>query len=132
MTRYSRFLLRSVFNTFLRPPLAVFLISKSGFLPFFPHYWLWTGALYLLSIPISEGILAILSSRRKKRECARLGAVPIPKVIGKQFGNFDILKELIAAEDGEYPGDIFLKWAKQYGPTYDMNILWASQIVTGM
>jgi hypothetical protein len=129
MTRYSRFLLRSIFDTFIRPPLVLFAIYKSGLLPL-PRSWAWSGALYLLSIPISEAILSILSSRRKRGECARLGAVPIPKVKGKSFGNADILRQLIAAEDSEYPGDIFLKWAKEYGPTYDMNILWASQIVT--
>jgi hypothetical protein len=130
MTRYSRFLLRSIFNTFIRPPLVLFAIYKSGLLPL-PRSWAWSGSLYLLSIPISEVILSILSSRRKREECARLGAVPIPKVKGKSLGNADILRQLIAAEDSEYPGDIFLKWAEEYGPTYDMNILWASQIVTG-
>lgn len=130
MTRYSRFLLRSVFNTFLRPPLVLFLISKTGILSFFPRHWVWTASLYILSIPVSEAILAIQSSKRKRRECKELGATPIPKVVGKRLGNFDVLKELIAAEENEYPGDIFLRWAKQYGPTYDMNILWASQIVT--
>jgi hypothetical protein len=130
MTRYGRFLLRSIFNTFLRPPLVLFAIYKSGLLPP-PRSWVWSAALYALSIPISEGILSVLSSRRKRKECARLGAIPVPKVKGKRFGNADILGELIAAEDNEYPGDIFLRWAKEYGPTYDMNILWASQIVTG-
>ena len=130
MTRYSRFLLRSIFDTFIRPPLVLFAIYMSGLVPL-PRSWAWSGALYLLSIPISEGIFSVLSSRRKRRECARLGAVPVPKVKGKSLGNADILRELIAAEDSEYPGDIFFKWAKEYGPTYDMNILWASQIVTG-
>ena len=130
MTRYSRFLLRSVFNTFIRPPLILFAIYTTGLLPL-PRSLVWSGALYLLSVPISEAILSALSSRRKKRECAKLGAVPVPKVKGKKLGNFDILEELIAAEDSEYPGDIFLKWAREYGPTFDMNILWASQIVTG-
>ncbi|CAG8541440.1 12004_t:CDS:10 [Acaulospora colombiana] len=49
---------------------------------------------------------------------------------GKKIGNYDILQELIEAEDEDYPGDIFLRWASEYGPTFDMNILWASQIVT--
>ncbi|KAG8817330.1 hypothetical protein FRC17_011279 [Serendipita sp. 399] len=86
--------------------------------------------MYVLSIPASEILLSVLSSRRKRKERDRLGALPIPKVKGKKLGNIDVLRALIEADETEYPGDIFFKWAKEYGPTYDMNILWASQIVS--
>lgn len=130
MLRYSRFLIRSIFNTFVRPPLLIFLLSKIGILRF-PQSSLLSVGVYVLSIPASEVILSTLSSRRKRRDYARLGAIPIPKVKGRRFGNIDVLQALIEAEDKEYPGDIFLKWSLEYGPTFDMNILWASQIVTG-
>jgi hypothetical protein len=131
MTRYSRFLLRSLFNTFVRPPLFVYLSHKIG-LSVLPKDAFPSFLVYLASIPIAEVISSVLSSRRKRRDCERLGAVRIPKIKGKKLGNYDILQELIAAEDEDYPGDIFLRWAAEYGPTFDMNILWASQIVTGM
>lgn len=86
----------------------------------------------MVSIPISELFLSFISARTKRRDYERLGAIPVPKVKGRRLGNIDIMKELIEAEDKEYPGDIFLRWSKEYGPTFDMNILWASQIVTGM
>jgi hypothetical protein len=89
-----------------------------------------TLGIYVVSVPISELFLSFLSSRRKMRDYERLGTIPVPKVKGRRIGNIDILKELIEAEDKEYPGDLFLKWSKEYGPTFDMNILWASQIVT--
>ncbi|CCA71526.1 hypothetical protein PIIN_05462 [Serendipita indica DSM 11827] len=129
MFRYSRFLLKSVFNTFIRPPLLVFLISRTQILALPSNYAL-SGLVYVLSIPFSEIVLTVLSSRRKSRDRKRLGALPVPKVRGRRLGNIDVLSALIAAENSEYPGDIFLQWAKEYGPTFDMNILWASQIVT--
>ncbi|KAG8776843.1 hypothetical protein FS842_003413 [Serendipita sp. 407] len=129
MARYSRFLLKSIFNTFIRPPIVVFLITKSRLITL-PDSLLLSAAMYLLSIPASEAILSLLSSRRKMKDRQRLGALPVPKVKGKKLGNIDVLQALIRADDTEYPGDIFLKWAEEYGPTFDMNILWASQIVS--
>ncbi|PVF96582.1 cytochrome P450 [Serendipita vermifera] len=129
MAKYSRFLLRSFFNTFLRPPLFVYLFSKFG-PPVFPKSFSLSFLVYFASIPVAEVLSSLLSSRRKRKDCERLGAVRIPKIKGKKIGNYDILQELIEAEDEDYPGDIFLRWASEYGPTFDMNILWASQIVT--
>jgi hypothetical protein len=131
MVYYSRFLLRSIYETFLRPPLALYLIFRSGLIRFPPSTPLSVRSIvYALSIPIGVVIDTLWSSRKKALERAKLNALPIPKVRGKKIGNFDILKALINAEKTEYPGDIFLEWAKEYGPTFDMNILWASQIVT--
>jgi hypothetical protein len=109
---------------------VIFFLSKTKILQPPRNPWLTIG-IYVVSIPISELFLSFLSSRTKRRDYQRLRAIPVPKVKGRRLGNIDILKELIEAEDKEYPGDIFLNWSKKYGPTFDMNILWASQIVTG-
>ncbi|KAG8699723.1 hypothetical protein FRC08_005133, partial [Ceratobasidium sp. 394] len=54
----------------------------------------------------------------------------VPKVKGQLIGNLDVLLAITQNEANEYCGDIFTQWAEQYGPTFDMNILWAHQIVT--
>lgn len=131
MAKYARFLLRSIFNTFIRPPLVIFILSKTGLLSL-PHHRALCVGVYLASVPFSEIILSLRSSNLKKKDCERLGAVSAPKIRGRKLGNVDVLQALIEAEESEYPGDIFLEWAKEYGPTFDMNILWASQIVTCM
>lgn len=128
---HARFLLRSIFDTFLRPPLAIFLIQQTGLIRL-PNSTSISVLIYGLSIPLVGVVSTVWSSRKKALDRTRLNALPIPKVKGKKMGNVDVLRALIQAEKTEYPGDIFLEWAKEYGPTFDMNILWASQIVTRM
>ncbi|KAJ1308972.1 hypothetical protein OPQ81_004655 [Rhizoctonia solani] len=61
----------------------------------------------------------------------RLGCYnTIPRVKGRWIGNVDVLMAITHNEANEYCGDIFAEWAEKYGPTFDMNILWAHQIVT--
>lgn len=62
---------------------------------------------------------------------ARLQARPIPRVKGKWPGNLDILLQLVYSEGSDYPTEILGRWADEYGPTFDMNMLWSHQIFSG-
>jgi hypothetical protein len=128
MAIHSRFVLRSLFNTFVRPPLLVYLANYLHLVPL-PESRVLRVLLHLASVPLLAAVLSAVSSQRKHAERIRLGARPIPKVKGKKFGNWDILQELIQSEKEEYPGDLFRRWAREYGPTYDMNILFSSQVI---
>ena len=52
----------------------------------------------------------------------------IPKIRGRLPGNIDILWQLIYNESHEYCGETLRTWAEIYGPTYDLNILFAHQV----
>ena len=128
MAIHSRFVLRSLFNALLRPPLLVFLASYFHIIPL-PESRLLQVLFYVASVPLQEAVRSVVSSHRKRAERIRLGAQPVPQVKGKKFGNWDILQELIQSEKEEYPGDLFKRWAREYGPTFDMNILFSSQVI---
>jgi len=128
MAIHSRFVLRSLFNTLLRPLLLVYLANYLHVVPL-PESRILQALLYITSVPLQAIMLSAVSSRRKRAERIRLGAQPIPKVKGKKFGNWDIFQELLQSEKEEYPGDLFRRWAREYGPTFDMNILFSSQVI---
>ena len=128
MAIHSRFVLRSLFNALLRPPLLVCLASYFHIIQL-PESRLLRVLFYVASVPLQEVVRSAVSSHRKRAERIRLGAQPVPKVKGKKFGNWDILQELIQSEKEEYPGDLFRRWAREYGPTFDMNILFSSQVI---
>jgi len=128
MAIHSRFVLRSLFNTLLRPLLLVYLANYFHVVPL-PEGRILQVLFYIAFVPLQAVMLSAVSSRRKRAERIRLGAQPIPKVKGKKFGNWDILQELIQSEKEEYPGDLFRRWAREYGPTFDMNILFSSQVI---
>lgn len=126
---HSRFLLRSIFETFVLPVLIAHGFTRLAAKGIALSTSV-TALVYILAIPLNELISSLLSSRRKSENRNRLGARSVPKVKGKWPGNIDILRALIKTEEEEYPGDLFLRWANEYGPTYDMGILWASQVCT--
>ena len=61
----------------------------------------------------------------------RMGSVLIPKIRGRLPGNIDILWKITIGDISRYPTETFMEWAEIYGLTFDMNILWSHQIVTG-
>jgi len=128
MATRSRFVSRVLFNTLLRPALLVYLANRFHVVPL-PESYILRVLFYVASVPLQAVVLSAVSSHRKRAERIRLGAQPIPKVKGKKFGNWDILQELIQSEKEEYPGDLFRRWAREYGPTFDMNILFSSQVI---
>ncbi len=89
MAIHSRFVLRSLFNTLLRPLLLVYLANYLHVVPL-PESRILQALLYITSVPLQAIMLSAVSSRRKRAERIRLGAQPIPKVKGKKFGNWDI------------------------------------------
>ncbi|KZS89925.1 cytochrome P450 monooxygenase pc-3 [Sistotremastrum niveocremeum HHB9708] len=106
----------------------VFLISALHYASPSPSRGLIVSGLTYLLIVI---IIAVWDSRDAQQKLAedaqRLGAVPIPKVKGRLPGNLDILFALVRGDRDDYCGEVFRRWSEEYGPTYNMNILWADQ-----
>jgi hypothetical protein len=71
------------------------------------------------------------AGRKTASDRARLGASTIPRVRGRLPGNIDILWRLVALEHTEYCADTLRQWEKEYGPTFDMGILWGHQVRIG-
>ncbi|ELU45529.1 cytochrome P450 domain-containing protein [Rhizoctonia solani AG-1 IA] len=120
---YSRFIIASAFWTFAEPIVATRAILKILRSFYGPDDLLylgkliheWPRVLYPFSIVLNELVLSYVTSVRRKREMKRLGCYDlIPRVKTRNEAN-------------EYCGDIFAEWAEKYGPTFDMNILWAHQ-----
>ncbi|CAE6461314.1 unnamed protein product [Rhizoctonia solani] len=154
---HSRFVLASIFWTFLEPVIATWAVLKLLRSYCGPNDLLglgklvhgWSRVFYPLSIVLNELFSSYVTSYKRKREMKRLGCYnPIPRVKGRWIGNIDVLMAIVEFfyvglfthpepiyikthnEANEYCGDIFAEWAEEYGPTFDMNILWAHQIVT--
>ncbi|KAF9512803.1 hypothetical protein BS47DRAFT_1393957 [Hydnum rufescens UP504] len=92
--------------------------------------WAVQAALCLATVLLFKARRSLYAGRELARDRARLGASTIPKVRGRLPGNIDILWRLVALESTEYCGDTLRQWEKEYGPTFDMGILWGHQIVT--
>lgn len=80
--------------------------------------------------PLAVAILCACLLRAtfwKARGKSVLGANP-PRVKGRLPGNIDILWKLVRGESNEYCAATLRGWEHEYGPTYDMNILWGHQV----
>lgn len=89
---------------------------------------------YVLASAFTGALIAVYGARRLRPADERrpLNATqPVPKIKGKWPGNIDILLELIYSESSDYPTEGISRWCKEYGPTFDMGILWSHQIVSG-
>jgi hypothetical protein len=84
--------------------------------------------LCLIAVLLFKTRRSLYASRELARDRARLGASTIPTVRGRLPGNIDILWRLVALESTEYCGDTLRQWEKEYGPTFDMGILWGHQV----
>ncbi|KAG8930485.1 hypothetical protein FRC00_001119 [Tulasnella sp. 408] len=88
---------------------------------------------YALASAFLGALIALYGARRLRRADAKgpiNGTQPVPKIKGKWPGNIDILLELIYSESSDYPTEGISRWCKEYGPTFDMGILWSHQIVS--
>ncbi|KIO34271.1 hypothetical protein M407DRAFT_16808 [Tulasnella calospora MUT 4182] len=88
---------------------------------------------YVLASAFVGALMALYGARRSRNTDERgpiNGIQPVPKIKGKWPGNIDILLELIYSESSDYPTEGIARWCKEYGPTFDMNILWSHQIVS--
>lgn len=89
---------------------------------------------YVLASAFTGALIAVYGARRLRHADERgplNGTQPVPKIKGKWPGNLDILLELIYSESSDYPTEGISRWCKEYGPTFDMGILWSHQIVSG-
>ncbi|KAH7107826.1 cytochrome P450 monooxygenase pc-3 [Auriculariales sp. MPI-PUGE-AT-0066] len=128
----ARFLLWSLAKALVLPPLIAHHVLRT--LPLYGIHLPFPRLVYALammfSIPLAQRIRALPEQRAKEAAMRARGAGPIPKVQGRLPGNIDVLWELVTHDGQEYVAETFRRHAERYGPTFDMGILWASQIVT--
>lgn len=123
----SRFLLWSIAKALLLPPVLVwFGVLRPTGARSFPA-WLRVIA-YIASVPLAQYIRGIPTSRARRRDMQKLQASPIPRVKGWLPGNLDVLWNLVVSDGEEYCAETMRRHAETYGPTFDMGILWASQV----
>ncbi|EJD44086.1 cytochrome P450 monooxygenase pc-3 [Auricularia subglabra TFB-10046 SS5] len=128
MALKSRFLLHSVAKALVLPPALAHLLLRCLVPPQRQSSWL-SALVYALSIPLAQYLRSIPEQRARRRDMARLGAHPIPRVRGWLPGNLDVLWDLVISDGDEYCAETMRRHADQLGPTFDMGILWASQHV---
>jgi len=124
----SRFLLLSLAKAFLLPPLIAHLCFRLIPTHRLPLPRLIYALALVLSIPLAQRVRAIPERRQRLAAMRARGANAIPKVQGKLPGNLDVLWELVTRDGEEYIAETMRKHAERYGPTFDMGILWASQV----
>ena len=65
----------------------------------------------------------------QSRECKRLGATPIPRVVGRWPGNIDVLLKMMRAFRTSYILDVYLNLFEEYQcTTLNLNILWVDHV----
>ncbi|KAI6040639.1 cytochrome P450 [Pisolithus marmoratus] len=91
--------------------------------------WLRVSA-YLFSIPVALTCNALYTYLRARREAARRGAVLAPQVKSRWPGSLDILLT-IAREFRKGPiGSPFVQYSQQYGPFFNIRIMFEDRIFT--
>ena len=108
------------------PSVAVFLfLSCRG-----EH----THSVWILLLLVALVVLwAVVRHRIKRyiqsRECKRLGATQIPRVVGRWPGNLDILLSMMRAFRTSYILDVYLNLFEEYNcTTLNLNILWVDHV----
>ncbi|KAH9900019.1 cytochrome P450 monooxygenase pc-3 [Cubamyces lactineus] len=106
------------------PPFAVYSISRilharEVILP----TWFWVVAA-ILSGPLIYTVHVWLKFRRFRLRAAALGATLPPDLVGKEFGNKDVLRGIIEAFTVGYPSDMFDIGADMCGPLFQYKIFW--------
>ncbi|GLB42805.1 putative cytochrome p450 [Lyophyllum shimeji] len=116
-----------VFRTILLPVLVL-----SATLRFFGRrLGLFTIPVHLVFVVCWAGIRGAILKYIQDREAERLGAKPIPRVVGKWPGNIDVLLKMLKAFKTSYVGDVYLKLFEEYGcTTLNTRILWSDMIIT--
>ncbi|TFK68916.1 cytochrome P450 monooxygenase CYP63 [Pluteus cervinus] len=85
----------------------------------------WTFLLYAPLILCWNWVSNIHAAFRKAREASRLGARPIPQVVGKWPGNIDVLLRMMRAFKTSYVLDVYLQLFQEYKcTTLNLRILW--------
>lgn len=105
-------------------------------------------ALTALFIPLALVTRIIFDEMHHRRRASALGARMVPRVIGRSFGNFDLLKAVFKQSQDGYPGkikrmpqttpfseifipaDLRFTWASVYGNTYNQRVFWDNLFTT--
>ncbi|KAI9066444.1 cytochrome P450 monooxygenase pc-3 [Trametes sanguinea] len=106
------------------PPFAVYslrrvLHARDIILP----TWFWIIAA-ILSGPLLYAIHVSNKYRGYRRRAAALGAALPPDLVGKEFGNMDVLRGIIEAFTHGYPSDMFDLGGEMCGPLFMYKIFW--------
>ncbi|KAF9492647.1 cytochrome P450 [Pleurotus eryngii] len=67
---------------------------------------------------------------KNRREAARLGARPVPKLRGKWLANIDFLYAMNKRVESGYPDDSLTDLVAKYGPVADFYVLWRHLMFT--
>ncbi|TDL14036.1 cytochrome P450, partial [Rickenella mellea] len=84
----------------------------------------------ILGVPLVLAANILRLSLVERRDAVSRGAVRVPRVRGKWPGCFDLLLHLKKNFDNGYPGEAFLDIIKQYGPIFNIRVLWINQLFT--
>ncbi|KAF9025789.1 cytochrome P450 monooxygenase pc-3 [Hymenopellis radicata] len=90
--------------------------------------------LSLVAIPTAISVFLVLRVLRDdfkwRRAAARAGARMPPRVVGSQWGNWDVLKTMLKAWEEGYIGDYMVDQMHALGSLFDMHVLWANLFLT--
>lgn len=127
--RYRIRLCLDIFRTICLPvfvlSLALNLAQKHlGFLTVPSH------ALFIVLWAASKGALL---KHIQDREAIRLGAKPIPRIVGKWPGNIDILLKMLRAFKTSYVLDVYLNLFQEYQcTTLNTRIFWTDNVSSSL
>ncbi|KAF9466774.1 cytochrome P450 monooxygenase CYP63 [Collybia nuda] len=86
---------------------------------------------HIIFIIIWASTKGALSKFIQDREAIRLGAKPIPRIVGKWPGNIDILLKMLRAFKTSYVLDVYLQLFEEYQcTTLNTRILWSDNIIS--
>ncbi|KZP20536.1 cytochrome P450 [Athelia psychrophila] len=83
-----------------------------------------------LCTPLALIMRIILDEMHHRRRASVLGARMVPRVIGRSFGNVDLLKTVFKETQDGYPADLRFAWASVYGNTYNLRVFWDNLFMT--
>lgn len=92
----------------------------------------------LLTVPAHVFFIVIWASSKgalskfiQDREARRLGAKPIPRIVGKWPGNIDVLLKMLRAFKTSYVLDVYLQLFEEYQcTTLNTRIFWSDNVRT--
>lgn len=84
---------------------------------------------YLASIFLVAVARILYTDYTQTREAQRMGAILIPRVVGKWPGNIDIVFRLFADLNSGYMQDVFLELFHEYqSTTLNLRIFWTDKV----
>ncbi|KAJ7148564.1 cytochrome P450 monooxygenase pc-1 [Mycena crocata] len=91
----------------------------------------WATVLFTIaSLPLYVTYRVVRRDIRQKREAEAMGARLAPRVPGKKFGNFDLMKMMVHNRKFGYPGDGFSEMLDNLGPVVNVRVLWIDAVFT--